>query len=91
MLKISASKKFVKSITRYSKSGAFNQVLLQKIINQIKDEKVLDIGRRDHQLHGSLQEYRECHIQGDLLLMYKIDTVTKTLLLYNFGTHSELF
>ena len=46
---------------------------------------------RDHQLKGNFKEYRECHIQNDILLMYqKIDDVL-ILLLVNIGSHAELF
>lgn len=27
---------------------------------------------KDHQLEGKFKDYRECHVKGDLLLVYKI-------------------
>lgn len=46
---------------------------------------------RDHQLKGVLSEYRECHVQGDLLVMYKIIDTEVVLVLVNVGTHNDLF
>lgn len=48
---------------------------------------------KDHELSGKYQGFRECHVKGDLLIMYEIKKYPKTELL-NFmriGTHSELF
>lgn len=45
----------------------------------------------DHQLSGNYAGYRECHIEPDWLLVYKIDNDTLTLILSRTGTHSDLF
>lgn len=48
---------------------------------------------KDHQLSGRFVEYRECHVKGDLLLMYKLEESSKVeiLVLSRAGTHSEIF
>lgn len=48
---------------------------------------------KDHPLTGEFAEYRECHVKGDLLLMYKIIEGSKfeTLNVARAGTHSEIF
>lgn len=48
----------------------------------------------DHALKGEWQDYRECHVGGDFLLIYSIDdNIGKggTIYLTRAGTHSELF
>ena len=45
----------------------------------------------DHQLTGNLKDYRECHIQPDWLLMYRIEKNILVLTLQRTGTHSDLF
>ena len=45
---------------------------------------------KDHQLQGELQHYRECHIKGDLLLVYQIRKAELLLVLVEIGTHSYL-
>ncbi len=46
---------------------------------------------RDHPLSGNYKNYRECHIEPDWLLIYKIENDTLTLVLFRTGTHSDLF
>jgi mRNA interferase YafQ len=44
---------------------------------------------RDHRLIGNYQGRRECHIESDWLLIYKVD---KTAIVFErMGTHSDLF
>ncbi|MFT8636924.1 MAG: type II toxin-antitoxin system YafQ family toxin [Pseudoclavibacter sp.] len=43
---------------------------------------------RDHQLIGSLRNYRELHIQADWLLLYALDGDTLTVA--RTGSHDEL-
>jgi len=45
---------------------------------------------RDHPLHGDRRGYRDCHIQGDWILIYKIDKGVLTLILSETGTHADL-
>ena len=44
---------------------------------------------KDHQLIGSMKEFRECHVKPDLLLIYMIED--NILKLVDIGSHSELF
>ena len=45
----------------------------------------------DHQLKGNLADFRECHIEGDWLLIYQIFEGTLILSASGTGTHSDLF
>ncbi|MBF1706015.1 MAG: type II toxin-antitoxin system YafQ family toxin [Selenomonas sp.] len=40
---------------------------------------------------GDFAGYRECHVQPDWLLVYRIDKEILTLVLAYTGTHSDLF
>ena len=46
---------------------------------------------RDHQLSGHLSDFRECHIEGDWLLMYQVFEDMLILSAASTGTHSDLF
>jgi mRNA interferase YafQ len=46
---------------------------------------------RDHQLSGNLKDFRECHIEGNWLLMYQIFEDQLILSAAGTGTHSDLF
>jgi mRNA interferase YafQ len=43
----------------------------------------------EYNLQGNYSDYREFHISGDLLVIYKVEG--DTLKLVRIGTHSELF
>jgi len=46
---------------------------------------------RDHDLTGNWRGHRECHIQPDWLLIYRIEGDVLVLTLSRTGTHSDLF
>ena len=45
----------------------------------------------DHPLIGDKKGLRECHIEPDWLLIYRIDHGVLVLVLTSTGTHSDLF
>jgi len=45
--------------------------------------------KRGTPLKGNYSDYREFHISGDLLLIYRVED--ETLKLVRIGSHSELF
>lgn len=48
-----------------------------------------DAIHRDHKLSGSLAGRRDCHIESDWVLIYRIDA--DRLIFERMGTHSDLF
>jgi mRNA interferase YafQ len=49
----------------------------------------LDTLHRDHRLVGNYVGRRDCHIESDWLLIYKIEN--NLLIFERMGTHSDLF
>jgi mRNA interferase YafQ len=49
----------------------------------------LDPIHRDHRLVGNFVGRRDCHIESDWLIIYKIDE--HSLVFERMGTHSDLF
>ena len=64
---------------------------LDKIIEKLANEKPLLPKHKDHDLVGRFTSFRECHIEPDWLLIYKVDGVFLYLTLFRTGTHSDLF
>lgn len=64
--------------------------LLDDIVNKIQNGEKLDDNNRDHALSGNWAGYRECHIQPDWLLVYKISNEQLILSLIRTGSHSDL-
>jgi len=65
--------------------------LLQEVIILLAKGEALPPKYRDHQLKGRLSVFRECHIKGDWLLIYRIIEDTLVLSLHSTGTHADLF
>lgn len=49
----------------------------------------LPVEAKDHPLKGKFIDYREFHISGDLLVVYRVKE--DTLELVTIGSHSEIF
>ena len=62
---------------------------LAGLIKQLLTGQVLDKKYRDHALTGNWKEHRDCHIEPDWLLIYRI--TANGLYLERTGSHSELF
>lgn len=64
---------------------------LFEIIEILSNGEKLEPKYRDHSLTGNYKGVRECHVEADWLLIYKINDNVLLLILYRVGTHSELF
>ena len=93
MYTIKRSKDFEVSIQRLKYSGIKSSVKrkIEQTIDILAKGQKLPSNYKDHNLKGELSKYRECHIQGDLLLIYKIEKENLVLILINIGSHSQLF
>ena len=90
MLKIQYEKRFKKDLKTIIKRG-YNISILEKVIDMLSINQILPKQYKDHQLKGSLKEFRECHLQSDWLLIYQIDKENLILVLTRTGSHSDLF
>lgn len=82
--------KFKKDIKLIKKQGKMLEKLYA-VVEKIANAETLDKKYCDHYLSGSYESYRECHIEPDWLLIYKICNDDVILLLSRTGTHSDLF
>ena len=66
---------------------------LERVITLLCQEEQLPASYRDHALVNSrnYKNVRECHIQPDWLLVYRIVQDRLVLQLLRTGTHSDLF
>ena len=65
--------------------------LLDNIIRLLSRGQPLPEKDRDHELSGKWAGHRECHIQSDWLLIYRIENGVLVLTLARTGSHSDLF
>ena len=64
---------------------------LNEVVLKLANQEVLPEKYKDHNLSGKYVGYRECHIQPDWLLIYRVDNGRLVLYLFDTGTHSDLF
>ena len=89
MLKPRYTTQFKKDYKVVVKRG-YKTALLEDVIRLLCNEQPLPDKNRDHALTGSFVGFRECHIQPDWLLIYKVEQEILTLTLTRTGTHSDL-
>ncbi len=75
----------------YKKLSNKEKVLLKLVVKTLAESKELDEELKDHKLIGNYLGCRECHVQPDLLLIYRIDNNILELALVRVGSHSKLF
>lgn len=91
MYKIVLTSKYRRSIKKLKKSGKSIDKDLGFVIDELATGRSLPQKFRDHKLTGELQDFRECHIKFDLLLVYKIHKRELILVLIDIGSHDGIF
>lgn len=76
---------------KLAKKRGYDLSKLDKIIDLLCTFQSLPPKYKDHALTGNFKDYRECHLEPDWLLIYKIENETLTLVLFRTGSHSDLF
>ena len=69
----------------------YNLSKIETVIDMLANGQPLLPRHDDHALTGNWKGFRECHIEPDWLLIYKIDNNVLVLTLTRTGTHSDLF
>ena len=92
MLKIEFTGQFKKDYKLAIKRGC-DPKKLEDVIALLRNEQPLPKSYKDHAITNSknYKGMRECHIEPDWLLIYKIVQQTLILQLIRTGTHSDLF
>jgi mRNA interferase YafQ len=84
----SYTKQFAKDLKKMEKRGKPLEKIKHILITLINEER-LNSKYRDHKLLGNYKGRRECHIEPDWLLIYKI--TDSEIIFERTGTHSDLF
>ncbi len=82
------TKQFSKDVKLAQRRGK-NMAKLKLIARSLVADEQLDPIHRDHKLIGDYALRRECHIESNWLLIYKMQGNTITF--ERTGTHSDLF
>lgn len=79
---------FTKDVKKAQKRGK-NIEKFKIIATTLLSGESLDEINKDHKLIGNYVGRRECHIESDWLLVYKIEETQ--IIFERMGTHSDLF
>lgn len=84
----SYTRQFEKDVKRMRKRDKDVQ-WLKEVLSSLIAEEPLAERHRDHALIGNYKGRRECHIEPDWLLIYKL--TGNEIIFERTGTHSDLF
>ena len=87
-LTLATTTQFDRDLKRVEKRG-MPMEKLHAIIELLQMHQSLPASRRDHALTGDRKGWRDCHVEPDWILIYKIEGGKLTL--GETGTHSDLF
>ena len=88
------TKAFLKDWQRLSRSGRYDMRRLKEaMLLLVANDGPLGPEWLDHSLKGEWATYRECHVRGDFLLIYRLDEAAKAglVVFVRAGTHADLF
>lgn len=88
MYKLKQEKSFIKDLQKHRLND--NELFhFSKYVSLLCEGKSLPQVANDHALKGEYLGFREFHIGGDMLVIYKI--IDDVLYLTRLGTHAQLF
>ncbi len=88
MLKIVPTSRFRKDYATMKRRGK-DMDKLASIVDRLAGLEPLALKHRDHALSGTWKGCRDCHVEPDWLLIYRVEP--GELHLIRTGTHSDLF
>ena len=88
MFEILRTSQFKRDVKKATKRGKGTD-RLKTVIVLLAQGRTLPAKYKDHQLKGVYKDCRECHVEPDWLLIYRIEA--NVLQLIRIGSHSDLF
>ena len=88
MLNLKRHKQFRKDLAKVKLTDKQFEKFI-KYISLLLEQKPLPPEAKDHSLSGNWKDFREFHLGGDLIVIYKIED--NNLILVRIGTHNQLF
>jgi mRNA interferase YafQ len=83
-------KQFSRDLKRAVKRGK-SLKKITAVIDLLRTQQPLPPNLRDHPLSGNYAGYRDCHVEPDLVLIYRIVQNQLQLICVRLGSHSDLF
>lgn len=90
---IHVTKRFRRDYSKLKRSGK-KMDSLELVIEMLIDGKTLPLKYRDHALQGEWKHVRDCHIEGDWILLYELGIThdgKETITFHATDNHENLF
>ena len=88
-MRLLMSTQFKKDLKRYQNKPR-KIAALKVVLNSLSETGIIPDSYYPHPLHGDFKGYMECHVEGDMLLLW-LDVDKQTIKLARLGSHSEIF
>lgn len=88
------TKRFRKDYAKLQRSGSKNMKKLRNLMELLIDDVILAAKYKDHALQGQWKDFRDCHVEGDWVLIYQLSEDEKGNSIVTFcasDNHSNLF
>ena len=85
---LARTKKFKRSFKKLRLKDSDETIYID-VVSKLLNGILLDKKYKDHFLKGNPEQYKECHLKPDLLLIYR--AYKDEVQLIDIGSHSELF
>jgi mRNA interferase YafQ len=89
MLLLEYSNQFKKDFKKITKMPIPDIIEVGNVISTLQKGLVLETKYVDHPLTGNWNQFRDCHIKPDLVLIYRLHE--NTLQLARIGSHNDVF
>ncbi|MBF0328413.1 MAG: type II toxin-antitoxin system YafQ family toxin [Nitrospirae bacterium] len=87
MLKFKTTNQFERDYKLVKKQGR-DDAKLQAVMQKLFNQEPLDT---KHPLTGNWKGHRDCHIEPDWVLIYRIDKEAQTVTFIRTGSHADIF
>jgi mRNA interferase YafQ len=88
MLAVRQASAFRRDVRRLGRRGA-DLTKLESVVALLAAKTPLEPRHRDHPLSGDWKSFRDCHVEPDWILIYKVEQ--NELQLARTGSHADLF
>ena len=88
-MKLLMSTQFKKDLKRYQNKPS-KIAALKVVLKSLSETGIVPDSYYPHPLHGDFKGFMECHVEGDMLLLW-FDVDNQTIKLARLGSHSEVF
>ncbi len=85
---LARTKKFKRSFKKLRRKDSDETIYID-VVSKLLNGIPLDKKYKDHFLKGNPEQYKECHLKPDILLIYRV--YKDEVQLIDIGSHSELF